>query len=577
MLHETSLILTITAALAFAAVGGFLAARAGLPPIVGYILAGTAIGPFTPGLVADPEIAAQLAEVGVILLMFGVGIEFSLRDLLAVRHIAVPGALLQIAVATTVSAAGALLFGWPIGAGLVLGLALSVASTVVLVHALVQRGEIESAHGRIAVGWLVVEDIFIVVALVLLPALSGVLGGRGGLDPQGIGVALLIALAKVAALGLLMFFVGVRVLPWILAQAAHTRSRELFTLAVLALALGIATGSAAVFDVSLALGAFLAGAVLSESDLSHQAAAEALPLRDAFAVLFFVSVGMLFDPSFVVTSPLAVAGVLAIILVVKSLAALAIVISFGYPVRTAITVAVALAQIGEFSFILSALAGDLQLLPSEGHDLIIAGAILSIMLNALLFRAIDPIEGWLRKRRLAQRVIHGRAGALGRLAAQEEANPTGPRNHAILCGYGRVGAVIAQALGRRGFQLVVIDQDRRTVETLRRQGQEVLYGDAANRHILEHAGLAGAKVLIIAIPDAPTARLILDEARLHRPDLDVVARTHSEEEWKHLTDRGSAAVLGERELAVEMASHALRRFGVSAMEIVNLTRGLRLR
>ncbi|MGH2500325.1 MAG: cation:proton antiporter [Candidatus Limnocylindria bacterium] len=575
MVHDPALLATVTFALGFAFLGGFLAARIGLPPIVGYLLAGVAVGPFTPGFVADPDIAAQLAELGVILLMFGVGIHFSLRDLLAVRTIAIPGALFQIAVATALATGGALFFGWSLGAGLVLGLAVSVASTVVLLRALDERGAIESPHGRIAVGWLIVEDLFIVLVLVLLPALAPVLGGAApaGTGDEPFPLTLALALLKIVGLGLVAFFVGVRVVPWLLAQVARTGSRELFTLAVLALALGIAFSAATIFGVSLALGAFLAGAVVSESDLSHQAAADALPLRDAFAVLFFVSVGMLFEPSFVLTAPLAVLGVIALIVVGKGLAAMAIVLLFGHPVRTALIVAVALAQIGEFSFILSELGRRLGLLPQAAHDLILASALLSITLNPFLFRAIDPLERWLRGRRGLAALLDRRSGELAVLAPRRSEEP---RAHAVLCGYGRVGSVIGEALRRRGLPLVVIEQDRRLVERLRREGIPALYGDASNHILLERAGIARARILIVAVPDAPATRQVVDHARRLKPDLDIVVRTHSVDEWRWLSDgRSSAAVLGERELAVEMASQALRRFGVSAMEIVRITRGLR--
>lgn len=572
MLHDDALLLTLAFALGFAVVGGFVAAKLRLPPIVGYLLAGVALGPFTPGFVADPGIAGQLAEIGVVLLMFGVGVHFSVRDLLAVRWIAIPGALFQIGVATGLTTLATGLFGWSLAAGLVLGLAVSVASTVVLLRALIERGALESPHGRIAVGWLIVEDLFVVLVLVLLPVLAG---SSGPASTAELATALGVAVLKMAALGALMLFVGARLIPWMLVQVARTGARELFTLAVLSLALGIAVGAAALFDVSLALGAFLAGAVVSDSDLSHQVAADALPLRDAFAVLFFVSVGMLFDPWFVLSATVAVIGILALIVVGKGLAAAVIVLAFGYPVRTALTVAVGLAQIGEFSFVLSALGRDLGLLPPSAHDLILSGALFSITLNPLLFRGIEPFERWLRKQGRMTRLLDGRAGALGRLAVAEQEEL---RNHVVLCGHGRVGSVVGEALQRRAFRYVAIEQDRRIVEDLRRRGILALYGDAANEALLARARIDTARLLVVAIPDAPAARTLVEHARKRRPDIDIVVRTHSEEEWSHHRNGlANAAILAEREIAVEMASYALKRYGVSPMEIVHITQGLRRR
>lgn len=396
MAHETNLITTLTFALILAFVFGFLATRLRLPPLVGYLLAGVAIGPFTPGFVGDTGIASQLAEIGVILLMFGVGLHFSVADLLAVRAIALPGAIAQIVVATAIGASVAHAWGWSFGAALVFGLALSVASTVVLLRALEERNALDSPEGRIAVGWLIVEDLFTVLALVLLPVLAEPLKGtaQASTAAHGYWSALLpvgFALAKVAAFVALTLIVGTRVVPWLLMRVARTGSRELFTLSVLAISLGLAYGSATLFGVSLALGAFFAGVILSESEFSHKAGADSLPLQDAFAVLFFVSVGMLFDPSILVHKPLAVLAVVAIIIVGKSLAAFIIVLAFRYPMRTALTISASLAQIGEFSFILAGLGVTLGLLPGEGRDLILAGALLSITLNPLTFAGIHPI------------------------------------------------------------------------------------------------------------------------------------------------------------------------------------------
>lgn len=391
MPHDTSLIATIAVGLAFAFVGGFLAIRFRLPPLVGYLLAGIAVGPFTPGFVADAELAPQLAEIGVILLMFGVGMHFSIGDLLAVRDVAVPGALAQIAVATALGAGLTALWGWPIGAGVVFGLALSVASTVVLLRALEARGLLDSDDGRISVGWLIVEDLIMVLALVLLPPLAGPLGSPAAGDPPpgGLWVVIGLTLAKVAAFVALMLVVGSRVLPWILKRVESTGSRELFTLAVIALSLGVAFGSAKLFGVSFALGAFFAGVVVHESDLSHRAAKELQPLQDAFSALFFVSVGMLFDPAVLVRQPLQVLAVVAIIVVGKSLTALGIVLVLRRPLKTALIVSAALAQIGEFSFILVKLGILLGLVPPEAQSLIVAGALLSITINPLVFSAVE--------------------------------------------------------------------------------------------------------------------------------------------------------------------------------------------
>jgi CPA2 family monovalent cation:H+ antiporter-2 len=397
--HEPTLIATLAVGFVLAFGLGMVAHRLRLPPLVGYLVAGILFGPSSPVFVGDVDLAGQFAEVGVILLMFGVGLHFSVSDLLAVRGIAVPGAVGQIVLATALGAAVAMSWGWTLGGGLVLGLALSVASTVVLLRALDQRNGLETANGRIAVGWLIVEDLAMVLTLVLLPLAAPMLGGHASHDPSENPIlTLVVTLAKVAAFVSLIMIVGRRAIPWLLGHVARTGSRELFTLAVLATALGIAFGSAQFFGVSFALGAFFAGLVLSGSELSHRAAAESLPLQDAFAVLFFVSVGMLFDPSVVVRDPGAVLAVLLVILLGKSLVAFAIVLVLGYPVTTAVTVSASLAQIGEFSFIVVGLGMHLGLLPTEGRDLVLAGALLSITLNPVAFASVEPLADWLRKR-----------------------------------------------------------------------------------------------------------------------------------------------------------------------------------
>jgi monovalent cation:H+ antiporter-2, CPA2 family len=566
MPHDITLIATITMGLVLAFLGGLAAHKLRLPPLVGYLLAGVALGPFTPGFVGDANLAAQLAEIGVILLMFGVGLHFSISDLQAVRAIALPGAIAQIAVATGSGVVLALLWGWGIGGGLVLGLALSVASTVVLLRALEQRNTLDTVNGRIAVGWLIVEDLVMVLALVLLPALVGALGGDArGVAAQLAGGSLIITLAltigKVAMFVALVFLVGTRVVPWVLQTVARTGSRELFTLSVLAIALGIAYGSAELFGVSFALGAFFAGVVLSESDFSHQAAADSLPLQDAFAVLFFVSVGMLFDPSILVREPLAVLAVVLLIVIGKSLAAFVIVLVCGYPVTTALIVSASLAQIGEFSFILAGLGVALGLLPSEGRDLILAGAILSITLNPLVFATVDPVAAWLRAR---PRLIAFLERSGDRLATvpDKDAN-TGWRDHAIIVGYGRVGEIIGGGLKALGFPFVVVDENRRRVEDLRKRGLTAIYGDATAAGVLEAAGVDRAKLLILAIPQGFQKRRIIELARAANPHIETAVRTHRASEVAYLKEQGvGLAIMGTREVAFGLLRYALSRFGL---------------
>jgi CPA2 family monovalent cation:H+ antiporter-2 len=525
------------------------------------------IGPFTPGFVGDLGLATQLAEIGVILLMFGVGLHFSVKDLMAVRTIAIPGAIAQIATATAIGVGMAHFWGWGLGAGLVFGLSLSVASTVVLLRALESRGSLDSPDGRIAVGWLIVEDLVMVLALVLLPALSETLGGRpGGLAGhataaagESLGFAFAITIAKVVLFVVLALVVGTRVVPWLLTQVARTGSRELFTLAVLATALGIAFGSAKLFGVSFALGAFFAGVILSESELSHKAGEDSLPLQDAFAVLFFVSVGMLFDPSILVREPLAVLGVLLVIVIGKSIAAFLIVLAFRYPVRTALTVSASLAQIGEFSFILAGLGVALNLLPDPGQDLILAGALLSITLNPLAFAAIPPLLAALRARPRLLAALEFRARA-----AYDSPQAAAPfADHAVIVGHGRVGSEVTAVLDREGLPYVVIDRDRAAAAQLHERGASVIVGDVTHEGVLQRAGIARARLLVVATPDSFQARRALELARESNPSIDTVIRTHNEAEFRLLTaQRVGRVVMGERELARAMLEHALRAFGV---------------
>ena len=565
MHHETALIAILSGGLGLAFVFGFVAIRLSLPPLVGYLLAGVAVGPFTPGFVADAGLASQLAEIGVILLMFGVGLHFSPSDLMAVRGIAVPGAIFQIAAATALGAAVSHLWGWSWGTGLVFGLCLSVASTVVLLRALEDRGALDSGDGRIAVGWLIVEDLFMVLTLVLLPALAGVLGGvAGGAATSGadLTAAIGLTLAKVVAFLVFMFVVGRRAVPWLLERVARTGSRELFTLAVLATALGVAVGAAALFGVSFALGAFFAGVVISESDLSHKAAADALPLQDAFAVLFFVAVGMLFDPTILVRQPLQVLAVVVIVMIGKSLAAFLIVRAFGHPLHTSLTISASLAQIGEFSFILAALGVSLGLLPQSGSSLIVAGALLSITLNPLMFKAIAPFDRWVRARPRLARLLEPLPGRVPEEPPSLHAERM--RNHAVLIGHGRVGGRVADVLAERKIPYLVIEQDRNAALALRERGLRVIYGDAARPGVLEHAGLREARLLVVTTPEPFQARAIIDLARRIHPSIDIAVRTHSNAERAYLEERKvGKVVMGEHELADAIARYALQRFGAA--------------
>ena len=552
MPHHTSLIALLSVGFVSAFVLGLLAQRLKLSPLVGYLVAGIVVGPFTPGFVADQGLASQLAEIGVILLMFGVGLHFSLRDLLAVKNIAIPGALVQIGVATVMGWGLARWMGWSHGAGLVFGLALSVASTVVLLRALEERRLLDSTRGRIAIGWLIVEDLAMVLALVLLPALSGALAGEEAGGASGsIWLALAITLSKVVAFVVLMLVVGRRTIPWLLEHSAGTGSRELFTLSVLAIALGVAFGAAELFGVSFALGAFFGGMLLNESKLSHEAANDSLPLRDAFAVLFFVSVGMLFDPGILIEQPLPVLVTCLIIVFGKSLAAWSIVRAFGHPQNTALTISTSLAQIGEFSFILAGLGVTEGLLPSAGRDLVLAGALLSIMLNPLLFVALD---GW--QARIAQR------GVTGATPTATAESPPGPRlegeNHTIVVGYGRVGRELSALLRQRGVPVLVVDDDPDLIARAHAEGFAALRGNAAADRVLAETQAKRACIAAVAIPNALEAGEIVAKLRAINPALVVFARAHGEAELKHLLEHGAdGAVLAERELAHSMAEMAL--------------------
>ncbi len=568
MPHDTPLISTIVGGLVLAFILGTLAHRLRMPPLVGYLVAGVLAGPHTPGFVADQSLAPELAEIGVILLMFGVGLHFSLKDLLSVRGIAVPGAIVQIGFATLLGWGLGALMGWPTGGSLVFGLALSVASTVVLLKALQERRLIDSDRGRIAVGWLIVEDLAMVLALVLIPAAASIGGGEHataeplsaaisrllGLD-LGMGGIIVMTLVKVVIFVGVMLVFGGRLIPWTMHRIAHSGSRELFRLGVLAIALGVAFGASKLFGVSLALGAFFAGMVLAESELSQRAAQESLPLRDAFTVLFFVSVGMLFDPNILIDKPLPVLATVLIIVIGKSIAAFLIVRLFRKPVGTALTISASLGQIGEFSFILAALGVSLGLLPEEGRDLILAGALISIILNPLLFYACDRLRRVLERTKREEPIAANVPEPAKEPEPEEEENrqPTALRGHAIIVGYGRVGSIVGQNLKSSGTPFLVIEDSSNRIGELRDQGIEAISGNAASRELLDLANIAGARSLVIAIPNAFEACRVADQGRTINPSLLIVARAHSDAEVDELLEYGAdTVIMGEREIAMGM-------------------------
>jgi monovalent cation:H+ antiporter-2, CPA2 family len=539
-MHHTSLIAILVAGFGLAFIFGALAHRLRLSPLVGYLIAGVIAGPFTPGFVGDQTLSPQLAEIGVILLMFGVGLHFSLKDLLAVKSIALPGALVQMSFTTVLGWGLARTFGWSDGTAIVFGLALAVASTVVVLRALEERRLLDTNNGRIAVGWLIVEDLVMVLVLVLLPALAEMMKG-GTSDAASVLNALIKTIFKVGAFIAVMLLVGRRVVPWVLERVAGTGSRELFTLCVLAIALGVAFGSAELFGVSFALGAFFAGLLLNESEFSHQAASETLPLRDAFAVLFFVSVGMLFNPMILLERPLEVLATFTIIVCGNGLITWMLARAFGKSTSSALLLAVSLSQIGEFSFILAGLGVQLDVLPKEGQDLILAGALLSIVANPLLMGVLD-----------------GRRAAEARQAQEridaEAAIPPDVANHVLLIGYGRVGRELARVLSEHAVQLVVIDGEDHLVDRARADGLPAIRGNAVNESVLREAAPERAHMALLAIPNALEAGEIIATLRKVNPGLSIVARAHSDTEVKHLLEHGAdATVMAERELAHSFA------------------------
>jgi CPA2 family monovalent cation:H+ antiporter-2 len=564
MPHDVTLIAMLAAAFGAALVLGYLAQRLRLPPIVGYLLAGVLIGPATPGYVADIGLATQLAEIGVMLLMFGVGLHFSLDDLMEVRRIALPGAVLQIGVALLMGLGLALAWGWHWGEGLVFGMCLSVASTVVLLKALESKGLLETADGRIAVGWLVVEDLAMVLVLVLLPVVAPLMlnaddaaGTAVEVDRRALWTAIGMTLINVTAFFVVMLLVGRRLFPKLLWRVAQTGSRELFTLAVISSAIGIAFGAAQLFSVSFALGAFFAGMMMRESAFSHRAAEESLPFRDAFAVLFFVSVGMLFDPLILIREPLHVLAVVAVILVGKTVAAVALVRMFRYPWRTALTVGASLAQIGEFSFILGGLGLSLGLLSSEGMSLVVAGAVLSIALNQAMFAAILPLKRWLVRGDGVEAAPQDLSDPLSVLPDSVDSRSL--QGHVVLVGYGRVGRMVSAKLAAAGIAHVVVESNRERVEELRVLGRSAVLGDAQLPEVLVQAHVLHAALLVVAMPDLLSVRQIAQTACALRPSIRVLLRTHSSDEAELIaSSQLGEAFYGERELAAGIAARAIQ-------------------
>ena len=557
-MHEAPLIATLVSGIVLAFVFAALAHKLRLPPLAGYLMAGVVVGPFTPGYVADGHLAHQLAEVGVVLLMFGVGLHFSLKDLLSVKNIAIPGALGQMAVATVLGMLLGWALGWPFAQGFVFGLALSVASTVVLLRAMEEHRLMETERGRIAVGWLIVEDLAMVLALVLLPAIGLVLGsgaqGGAALSLGAIAGTVAFTIGTVALFVALMLVVGKRLIPWILKVVAYTGSRELFRLAVLAIALGVAFGAAGLFGVSFELGAFFAGMMMGESKLAQRATEETLPLRDAFAVLFFVSIGMLFNYQVVLTQPWVVLAALLIVVLGKSLAAFGIVLVSGRPLRTALTIATSLAQIGEFSFILIGVGVLQNLVSKEAQDVLLAAAILSILLNPLLFKLLDRAKPWLDAR-------EARQCGDGVAAATPAVSPailvtSMLSGHVVVAGYGRVGRLIGEALHGQSQAVLVLEEEKERVAMLHQQGIATIVGNAARDDVLDAANLAHARALVVTVPDAFESGEVVRVARLANPRLQIIARADSDACKAHLRQQGAdLVVLAESELARGMLEH----------------------
>ena len=560
MPHDISLIAILAVGFGLALIFGYLANLLKMPPLMGYLIAGILIGPSTPGFQADMGLATQLAEIGVMLLMFGVGLHFSLQDLMSVRKIAIPGAIFQILAAVVLGGAVALFWGWSIEAALVFGLSLSVASTVVLLKALESRGILDSANGRIAVGWLVVEDLVMVLVLVLLPVAHEFLSDASGnaASLSDIGQSIAVTLTKVTAFIVLMLIVGKRVLPKTLWLVAKSGSRELFTLSVVAIAIGVAFGAAKLFDVSFALGAFFAGMMMRESEFSHRAADESLPLRDAFAVLFFVSVGMLFDPQILINEPLKLLIVVAIIMIGKTIAAIALVLAFRYPLNTAMTVGASLAQIGEFSFILAGMGLAMNMLPAEGYSLILAGALISIAANSLTFYTISPAIEWAKKNSEFARKLDLRDDPLAQLPMSTHHDLL--NGQVVVVGYGRVGRHIAARLQAENISVVIAEQSREVVENLRKNNQPAVCGDASDPAVLIQAHIARAAFLIIAVKDAVGIQQMVETARTLNPSIQILIRANTDEDAELFTQEGLGdSFTPEKELAETLANTIITR------------------
>ncbi|EPG35488.1 cation:proton antiporter [Acinetobacter colistiniresistens] len=561
MPHDVDLIILLAVGFGMALIFGYIAARLRLPPLIGYLVAGIIISPNTPGVVGDIQLANQLAELGVMFLMFGVGMHFSLKDLLQVRRIALPGAILQIAVATLLGIGVSMFWGWSFGSALIFGLSLSCASTVVLLKALGDRGLLDSVNGKIAVGWLLVEDLVMVLALVLLPATAVLLGGQAlpGTDTsQSIWMTIGITLLKVTGFIAFMLIIGKRLVPMIMQFVARLGSRELFTLTVVAAAVSIAYGSYAVFGVSMALGAFFAGMVVKESDFSHRAEEETLPLREIFAILFFVSVGMLFDPSILVEEPLRILAVVAIIMVGKTLAAMALVLFFRYPINTALTVGASLAQIGEFSFILATLGLSLGLLTPDAQNLILAGALFSITLNSFVFSAIEPVQRWIRERSHLARMLERSGDPLAMLP--DEVDQAYLRDQVVIIGYGGVGRRISENLMQQNIKVVIAEENREIVEKLRAEGIAAVSGEATEPNVLIQAHIQHARLLVISPMDILDIHRIVDISKQLNPEIQVLICAESKEEAVVIREENIGEVFyAKEEMAKNMSHHILNQ------------------
>ena len=561
MPHDVDLIILLAVGFGMALIFGYIAARLRLPPLIGYLVAGIIISPNTPGVVGDMQLANQLAELGVMFLMFGVGMHFSLKDLIQVRRIALPGAILQIAVATLLGIAVSMYWGWSLGSAIVFGLSLSCASTVVLLKALGDRGLLDSVNGKIAVGWLLVEDLVMVLALVLLPATAVLLGGQtlpGTDTSQSIWVTIGITLLKVTGFIAFMLIIGKRLVPMILQLVARLGSRELFTLTVVAAAVSIAYGSYAVFGVSMALGAFFAGMVVKESDFSHRAEEETLPLREIFSILFFVSVGMLFDPAILLAEPLRILAVVAIIMVGKTLAAIALVLFFRYPINTALTVGASLAQIGEFSFILATLGLSLGLLTQDAQNLILAGALFSITLNSFVFSAIEPAQRWIRERSHLARLLERSGDPLAMLP--DEMDQEYLRDQVVIIGYGGVGRRISENLIQQNIKVVIAEENREIVEKLRFEGIAAVSGEATEPYVLIQAHIQHARLLVISPMDILDIHRIIDIAKQLNPEIQVLICAESKEEAVIIRKENIGEVFyAKEEMAKNMSHHILNQ------------------